>query len=184
MLNEKLLLQRAYTFNEQALAEIYDRYSPGLYRYAMRLLGDAGLAEECVSETFSRFLGVLRRGKGPKNFLKAYLYRTAHNWVSDHYRRKPPDSIPLDPDLRSDGALEPLEVITQEIERRQIRAALAALTPEQRQAVALKYLEGWKNEQIAQSMGKSVGAVKALQRRALGALRRDLLSPEDEEDAG
>lgn len=181
MLNEKVLLQRAHKFNEQALAEVYDRYSPGLYRYAMRLLGDAVLAEDCVSETFSRFLRALRRGKGPKKFLKAYLYRVAHNWVSDHYRRKPPEAIPLEVDLRSDGALEPQEVVAQELERRRIRAALGALTPDQRQVVALKYLEGWKNEQIAQAMGKSVGAVKALQHRALDNLRRDLARKEEDD---
>ena len=60
--SDKDLLSRARRLQRQALAEVYDRFSPGLYRYARRLLGDADLAEECVAETFSRFLRALHRG--------------------------------------------------------------------------------------------------------------------------
>jgi RNA polymerase sigma-70 factor (ECF subfamily) len=79
------LIQRARQYDRQALAQIYDLYSPGLYRYAMRLLGDQSLAEDCVSETFSRFLQALRGRKGPQNYLQAYLFRMAHNWIADQY---------------------------------------------------------------------------------------------------
>ncbi len=89
----------------QALAEIYDRYSPGLYAYAMRLLGDACLAEDCVSETFARFLKSLRAGQGPEAYLQAYLYRIAHNWITDHYRRQP--MLDLDEDLRAGDEVRP-----------------------------------------------------------------------------
>jgi len=65
------LLALVHRFDEQALAEVYDRYSPGIYRYAVRLLGDQDLAEECVAETFSRFLKALKQGKGPHKYLRA-----------------------------------------------------------------------------------------------------------------
>ena len=87
MSNEQDLLQRASKIETQALAEIYDSYSPGIYRYAMRLLGDMTLAEDCVAETFARFLKSLQEQRGPRNNLKAYLYRIAHNWIVDHYRK-------------------------------------------------------------------------------------------------
>jgi len=54
-------------YNLDALGSIYDLYSPGIYRYAMRLLGDETLAEDCVADTFSRFLKVLRLGQGPED---------------------------------------------------------------------------------------------------------------------
>ena len=60
MFDEQNALKEARLFNRQALASIYDEYSPGLYRYAMRLLGNSDIAEDCVSETFSRFLKALR----------------------------------------------------------------------------------------------------------------------------
>jgi DNA-directed RNA polymerase specialized sigma24 family protein len=59
-----------------ALAEIYDTYRPGLYRYAMRLLGDASLAEDCVAETFARFLKALHTRQGPREHLQRTSRRT------------------------------------------------------------------------------------------------------------
>ncbi len=69
MASEKQLLKRARKYDQQTLAEIYDRYSPGIFRYAVRLLKDGEQAENCVSETFSRFLSALQRGGGPKDHL-------------------------------------------------------------------------------------------------------------------
>jgi len=94
--SEKKLLKLARRFDQQTLGEIYDQYSPGLYRYAMRLLGNVDLAEECVAETFSRFLHALRGGGGPQDHLQAYLYRVAHNWITDQWRRQPPPPMQLD----------------------------------------------------------------------------------------
>ncbi len=166
------LLDRARRFEEDALAEIFDCYHAGLYRYALRLLGDAELAKECMSETFSRFLHALRRGGGPEDYLQAYLYRIAHNWITDYYRSKTPPSLPLDPELRSDPADDPPQAAARNLELQQIRSALALLTPDQRQVITLKYLEEWENEAIARSLNKPVGAVKALQHRAIESLRR------------
>ena len=81
---EQAILERAKRFEAQALEEIFDTFSPGIYRYAFRLLGDADLARECMSETFSRFLQAVKREGGPDNYLQAYLYRITHNWFTDH----------------------------------------------------------------------------------------------------
>jgi RNA polymerase sigma-70 factor (ECF subfamily) len=170
--NDPLLLERARRFENEALAEIFDRYNAGIFRYAMRLLGDTDLARECMAETFSRFLNALRRGAGPSNYLQAYLYRIAHNWITDYYRSKTPPSLPLDPELRSDPAGDPPRVVADEMELQQVRSALTLLTPDQRQVIMLKYLEEWENEDIARALNKPVGAIKSLQHRAIEALRR------------
>ena len=102
---EQDLLQRAARLETKALTEIYDTYSPGMYRYAMRLLGDATLAEDCVAETFTRFLDALQKRRGPRDHLQAYLYRIAHNWVVDSYRQQKDDSA-LDDSLPSDDRPE------------------------------------------------------------------------------
>ena len=172
-------MERAKRFEAQALEEIYDTYSPGIYRYAFRLLGDVELARECMSETFNRFLIALKRDSGPDNYLQAYLYRIAHNWITDYYRSKVPPSLRLDVNLRADPATEPHQAVADEIESQQLRNALSLLTPDQRQVIVLKYLEDWENESIAQTLKKPVGAVKALQHRALGALRRIMSRYED-----
>ena len=64
-LSESDLLHRVHQMEAQALAEIYDQFSPGIFRYALRLLGDTDRAEDCVSETFSRLLQTLHKGKRP-----------------------------------------------------------------------------------------------------------------------
>ena len=177
--NERSLLERAQHFDAEALAEIFDFYNASIYRYALRLLGDGDQARECMSETFSRFLGALRRGVGPREYLQAYLFRIAHNWITDYYRSQIPPSLPLDLNLRSDSAEEPPQVVADQVEIQQVRSALALLTPDQRQVIALKYLEDWENVEIARAMEKPVGAIKSLHHRAIESLRR-LLGQERE----
>lgn len=179
MSNNLFLLERARSFDEEALAQIFDTYSPGIYRYAARLLGDPDIAEDCVAETFSRLLQALHKNKGPDDHLQAYLYRIAHNWITDYYRRNRPETIPLDTELHTEPEVELTQALIEENERQQIRAALQTLPPDQRLAVSLKYLEDWDNVRIAELMHKSIGAIKSLQHRALQALRRKLQREEE-----
>ena len=167
------LLQSARALDPQALAAIYDLHSPGLFRYAMRRLGDVNLAEDCLSETFSRFLRALHAGRGPRDHLQAYLYRVAHNWIVDHYRRGPEPAEELTERIREDGP-DTEEQVTQRLRQERLRTSLQKLTPDQQQVIALKYLEGWRNQEIALAMRKTIGSVKSLQHRALAALQRDL----------
>ncbi len=173
--SEADLLKGAKAFDLQSLGEIYDFYSPGLFAYAMRLLGDHLLAEDCVAETFARFLKGLRAGVGPDTHLQAYLYRVAHNWITDHYRREPPPPLELEEDMRAEDDPPPEDQVGRLIEQEQVRGALRSLTPDQRQVIILRFLEGWDNEDVAAAVQKPVGAVKALQHRALASLRRWLL---------
>ncbi len=178
MSSESLLLARGRRFDKRALAEIYNRWSPELYRYSMRLLGDSDLAEECVAETFSRFLHVLQAGGGPRRHLRAYLYRVAHNWITDHYRRRPLEDPLREQVLTTDRDSGPEQLLQRDVEIEALRFALAQLTPDQRQVIVLKFIEGWSNKEIALSMDKSVGAVKSLQHRGLAALERLILKME------
>ncbi len=176
--DERELLSKARLFDQEALGEIYDHHSPGIFRYAYRLLGNHDLAEECVAETFARYLKALRTGGGPNDHLQAYLYRIAHNLVTDSYRRNAPVSIELDERLVSNSEAQPERQSERNAELDHMRLALRSLTPDQRLVVSLKFLEGWENERVAASLNKPVGAVKALQHRALQALRR-ILDPKD-----
>ena len=171
--SEAHILARCNAFDLVALSEMYDRFSPALYRYAWRLTGNDELAEECVAETFGRYLSALRAGAGPTQNLQAYLYRVAHNWVTDQWRKAR--------DETGDEALEhtadPLEtsqIAEGVIERKRLRRALRSLTPDQRQVVMLKFYDGLDNREVAQAIGKPVGSVKSLQHRALEALGRAL----------
>ncbi len=167
-------LPKAQQLDEQALSEIYQALSPALYRYAYRLLGNAVDAEDIVAETFHRLLLALRHGNGPQQHLSAYLYRIAHNMITDRYRRCPPPDLPFDEDLEASDTDRPEISAPLRIAQEQARAALWLLTSDQRLVITLKYFEGLSNEETAVALGKPVGAVKSLQHRGLEALRRIL----------
>src|SRR5512143_395240 len=99
-------LPKAHQLDEHALSEIYQALSPCLYRYAYRLLGNAADAEDIVAETFHRLLLALRHDHGPRQHLSAYLYRIAHNMITDRYRRRPLPEMPFDEALETSDALE------------------------------------------------------------------------------
>lgn len=177
MSHEAELLSAARRFDENALAQVYDAYSTGIYRYAYRQLGQADLAEECTAETFHRLLGALEKGKGPQSNLRAYLYRVAHNWITDYFRNPNQASTEIPPDLEDPNTEKPERTSERRDLAEMLREALAELTDNQRQVIVLRYLEGWNANDIAVVIEKPVGAVKALQHRGLAALRRNL--PED-----
>lgn len=168
------LLKRARQWNEDALAQIYDTYAPAIYRYVYRRTGHQDTAEEITADTFHRFLVALKQGGGPTEYLSAWLYRVAHNLIVDFYRRQPPQ----EPELIDDVTLAEPDHGAVHLERQtqveQARAALQQLTPLQQQIITLRYLEEMSNEEIAQVVNRTEGAVKALQHRALNSLRRIL----------
>jgi RNA polymerase sigma-70 factor (ECF subfamily) len=169
------------TFTKQDLIGIYEEYSPGIYRFAIRLLGDKTTAEDCVSETFSRFLQVVRKGGGPTENARAYLYRVAHNWITDFYRRQPLPHQPLESLEPIDPGSNPSMMLSEEMERERVRVALLNLPPEQQQVIQLRFLEDWSHEEVAVVLGKTIDATRSLQYRALVSLRRMLIE-KDEED--
>jgi RNA polymerase sigma-70 factor (ECF subfamily) len=179
---EAELIQRARRLEGQALAAIYDAHNEALYRYALRLLGDVLLAEDCVSETFTRFLNALSNGKGPRNYLQAYLFRIAHNWITDFYRRAAPETSDIDDEFGLAAEHDPEKTALENMQMRRTRAALQALTPDQRAVISLKYYEGWTNAEVAAMLDKPVGAVKSLQHRAVAALKRILVDEETENE--
>lgn len=169
------LLDAVRKFDRRGLVRVYEQHSPGLFRYAYRLLGARDLSEDCVAETFRRFLHALKDGRGPDDQIQAYLYRIAHNWITDHYRRQPPPEEPLEFARVSDREANPAQIVSQRLDQVRVREALAHLTQEQQIVIALKFYEGWTYEEVASLLDKSVEATRALQYRALKALRRHLI---------
>jgi RNA polymerase sigma-70 factor (ECF subfamily) len=163
------------SFSKQELIDIYEHYNPGIYRYAYRLLGDQNVAEDCVSETFSRFLSTVSRGGNPIDNVRAYLYRVAHNWITDYYRRRPLPELPLDIKEHVEPGSNPDKLVSESMERDRVRAAILRLPPEQQQIIQLRFLENWSHEEVAQLLEKTIDATRSMQYRALVSLRRMLI---------
>jgi RNA polymerase sigma-70 factor (ECF subfamily) len=174
VIDELDLLARARSLDEAALGAIFDSYYPVLYRYLYHHVHHRQIAEDLTAEVFTRLLEQLADGGGPERHLRAWLYRVAYNLVVDESRRRVHrDHDPLD---------EQLAVVEGEVEahteasvlRGHARAALMALTPQQRSVIVLKFLQGCENREIAQILDTTIGAVKALQHRGLAAMQQHL----------
>ena len=173
-------LRKAQALDRNTLGGIYDDYHQRLYSYIFRRVGDVETARDLTADVFRRFLQATSNGNGPKENLRAWLYRVAHNIVIDYYRRQQNQpSQPLREEWISDGD-DPGQAAEQRLQADRVRSAMRHLTPEQQQVLALKFLEGLSNEEVADITEKSIGAVKGLQHRALAALRRQLVEFEEE----
>lgn len=179
--SERIRLQRANNCDRNTLAGIYDDFQPRIYRYVYRQIGDVETTRDLTAEVFKRFLQAVHEGKGPAEYLSAWLYRVAHNLVVDHYRREQyRQHMPLDQDLYASGD-NTGQTAENLVMAGNVRQALRQLTPDQQQVIALRFLEGLTTREVAKITGKPAGAIKSLQHRALAALQRQLLQSEDGE---
>jgi RNA polymerase sigma-70 factor (ECF subfamily) len=174
------LLELAQEYNSQALAKIYDRYAEAIYRYLYRHVGDAEQAEDLTSEVFVKLLQVLNTRRAPNKHLQGWLYRVARNLAMDWFRKQAKGApVPLDEhahlmehsDLVMDGDAPSL-VVERRQARQQLREAICELTADQQQVILLRFGEGLKIAEVSQVTGKSEGAVKVLQHRAVKRLAK------------
>jgi RNA polymerase sigma-70 factor, ECF subfamily len=166
------MLQKARRYDARALAEIYDRHAATIYAYLYRYVGDAQLAEDLTSEVFIKLLESLDTSRAPGERLQGWLYRVAHNLAMDHFREQAKKSeLPLDEDAASSA-----ESALNRLERcylaEQLRQAICQLTAGQQQVILLRFGQGLKLEEIGRLLGKSEGAVKLLQFRAIERLQK------------
>ncbi|MBC7260917.1 MAG: sigma-70 family RNA polymerase sigma factor [Chloroflexi bacterium] len=177
MADEAALLDRIRQYDTEALAQVYDEYYDRIYRYVYRYLGQVDAAEDLTANVFLRLLKAVQSGSCPRTNLSAWLYRVAHNLVVDSFRRSPPAELEL-ADWLEGAEADPLHSVEQRLQMEHVRRALLQLTPTQQQVIMLRFLEGLETDEIAHILGKSEGAVGALQHRALVALRQILTTGE------
>ena len=173
------LLQKAQCLDPDALGQIFDNHYEQIYCYVQRRLGNADSAQNIASECFCRLLQAYQDGRGPNDGVLYWLYRVAHNLVVDVYRQADRQPLPLYEVVLSDKDPQPEEAVLQQQQQYRVRWALAQLTEDQQQVLSLKFFEGMDNEQVADIMHKSIGAVKSLQHRGLASLERFLEQADD-----
>lgn len=175
MSGEQALLVRARQYDRAALAELYDCYAPRVYAYIYRRVGDPHLAEDLVGDVFVRVVQAICSRRPWHTSFRAWLYQIAHNLVVDHYRRpKPVLSVSLDEGWLPAAEENQTDAVGDTLDHQRLQAALHCLTPEQQQVLVLRFGEGLTIRETAQVLRKTAGAVKAVQHRAIVALRRIL----------
>jgi len=172
MLKEKKieqLVKEAKGLDRNALAELCEYFYPKIYRYVFYRVNSAEEAEDITGEVFLRMIKSLPKQRGS---FQAWLFRIASNLVIDFYRRRArqPELIPVEEGHASPThkSIDSQDIFLQD----RLKQSLPKLSPEQQQVITLKFIDGYKNSEIADILGKSVGAVKGLQFRALTALKK------------
>ncbi|CAG0926797.1 ECF RNA polymerase sigma factor SigX [Thermoflexales bacterium] len=172
--DELTLLSRARQLDPEALAHIHDTYYTSIFRYVVFRVSDHATAEDLTSEVFTRLLTALRDKHAPQNTLRGWLYGVAARVVSDHHRqtyRTP--QVELDESLASTNP-DPADIVEGKLTRESVQRAMQDLTEEQRHVLSLRFGSDMPIQDVARALGKSEGAIKQLQARAVAALARQL----------
>ena len=157
-----------------ALTEIWQRHAATVTGY-LRGRG-ARDADDLTSDVFVAVFERLSTFHGDDADLRAFVFTVAHHKLVDDLRRRARRGEALPYDAGSDARTEPSAETTalDAIGDQRVRELLDTLSPEQREVILLRVVGDLSLEQTAEVVGKRVGAVKALQHRALAALRRTL----------
>lgn len=171
--DEQQLVEQAKR-NPEAFGHLYDIYFGKIYSYIYRKTGDRQVAEDLTADTFMKALANIKGYKYTGQPFVAWLYRIASNLVADHYRSRR-ITAPLDEGLQvaaTDG--DPEEAALAVDDQLAMARAIRTLSPDQQDVILLRFSSGLKLKEIAEVVGKTEGAVKALMFRALGGLKGKL----------
>lgn len=168
------LVRQAQEYDEAALKALYQTYYPKIYNYAFLQMGDVQASEDLASDVMLKMLESIKSYQFRGLPFGAWVFRVARNRLIDlHRRRRRRGEVDLSETLTS-GLANPHALAERALERGQLQVALKHLTDEQRQVIVLKFIEGFDNRSAGRIMGRSEGAIKSLQHRALGSLRQVL----------
>jgi RNA polymerase sigma-70 factor (ECF subfamily) len=175
--DETRLIQLAQQGDAEAYGVLYDRHYDAVYRYCYYRVSDLTLAQDLTSDVFVRMVAKLDTYRIRGRPLLAWLYTIARNLITDLHRQNGQAShVPLEEatTLGQDGRRDMARAVDRRLQADCLAAALRHLTEEQRQVILLRFIEDYRNGQVARILDKSEGAIKALQHRALRSLRRAL----------
>ena len=164
----------------EAFVQVYDAYVDSVYRYLYYRVGSHAVAEDLTSETFLRALRRIDSFTWQGKDIGAWFTTIARNLAADHvkssrFRLEVSTADMLDADRADDGIED--EVLGR-LQSAVLLDAVRRLKPEQQECVVLRFLQGFTVAETAEVLGRSEGAVKQLQLRAVRALAR--LLPESE----
>jgi RNA polymerase sigma-70 factor, ECF subfamily len=171
------LVDRAQQGDRAALEELYLLYFDRIYSYLHMSVGNRHDAEDLTTQTFMRMLESIKRFRWQSAPFSAWLFRIAHNLAMDHFRAsrrwQPEEEVP-----EPVGDTEPSAEAAafQSIGRQSMLDLIENLSQEQKQVLTLKFVFNLPNAEVATILGKTEGAIKSLQHRALVSLQKQITS--------
>ncbi len=181
---DELLLRRAANGDEEAFTLLYRRHQAALYRFALRMTGNAWAAEEIVQDVFMTLMRDPKKYDSTRGTLGGFLYGVARNRVMKHLERLPREVSLEGKNDNGTGhgiVLQDASTPATQAEKReraeQVRSAVLDLPAEFREAVVLCELEEMSYEEAAQMAGCPIGTIRSrLHRgRALLMVRLEML---------
>ena len=162
---------RAAQADRAAFGALYRRYLDRVYGYCFYLLGDHHDAEDATERTFMAALAAIDRYRDEGSTFRSWLFRIAHNQLVNALRsRGRRRARSLDDVAEPIADVDPAGVVGIAEESRRLRRALEALPDDRRQVVILRFVDGLSAREIGAVLGRSEGAVRVLQHRALRQL--------------
>lgn len=170
--DEAQLVRRAKQGDQAAFAEIYTRHHDAVYTYLYYRINDAQVAEDLTGEVFLRLVVKMGNFTYRGRPILAWLYTIARNLLIDHQRKQVQSgTLSLEEDWATSDPSPP-EVAERGLTRECLIRSMKHLTEDQQRVILHKLIEGRSNAEVADLMGKTEGAIKSLQHRALASLRR------------
>src|SRR5207302_11001138 len=169
------LVERGQHGDREALEELYLLHFDRIYSYLHMSVGNRHDAEDLTTQTFMRMLESIKRFRWRSAPFSAWLFRIAHNLAMDHFRAsrrwQPEEEIPEPRD-----EIEPSAEVAamQSIGRQSMLELIEGLSTEQQQVLTLKFVFTLPNAEVATILGKTEGAIKSLQHRALVSLQKHI----------
>ncbi len=170
------VIDRARGGDRHAFGELYDTHVESVYRYVLYRVREPSDAEDLTSEVFTRAFANIHRYRWQGKSFLAWLYTIARNAVTDRRRRERP-TVDLDDafGVAEEGPTAHDRAVTGE-QVDALRGAVKHLTSEQQEVLVLRFVQDMSSRQVAKMLGKNEGAIRALQFRALGRLRKLLIA--------
>jgi RNA polymerase sigma-70 factor (ECF subfamily) len=170
------LIRRAQQGDQVALTQIYEENFDRIYRYIAIKIGDRTEAEDMTQQVFLHAIKSISSYREKGLPFSSWLYRIAHNQIVDYLRKKSKHAtVPLDESLPIPAVgADPKHIVETKITIEEIVMATRKLTAAQQEVISLRFASELSITEVAGVMGKSEGAVKALQHSAIVALRKAL----------
>jgi RNA polymerase sigma-70 factor (ECF subfamily) len=171
---ELALVNRAIAGDKVAFTELYDKYHDQMYRYVLYRVSSLEDAEDINQLVFLQAWRAIGRYHITGSPFVAWLFTIAHNLVVSFYRRNR-STVPLDQEFEESRPGSHPEFATETIlDQERTRVAISKLRPDHQKVINQRFMENRPHRDIANSMGKTEGAVRVIQHRALVELRRIL----------
>ena len=175
MQDEQSLVRRAQQGDQEALTQLYEANFDKIYRYVALKIGDRFEAEDITQQVFINAIKSISSFKWQGTSFSAWLYRIAHNQIVDYLRRKTKrPMVPREKAATKSSSEDPSATAELNVDIARVAAAAKQLTKAQQEVISLRFASELSITEVAEAMGKSEGAIKALQHSAIHSLRKIL----------